>query len=73
MDFNKKIGDLLRSKREAKGYSLSQAGDLINKTKTCVYYYETGRISIDVNTLSQLCTAYGTDLYSFLDEIKCAK
>lgn len=70
MDINKCIGLLLKSKREDKGYSLSQAGELINRSKTCIYYWETGRNTIDVVMLDKICKAYGTDMYSFLDELK---
>lgn len=67
---DKEIGSLLRKYRENKGYSLSQAGDLIGRTKSCIYYYETGRNAIDVKTLDKLCTVYGTDMYSFIEELK---
>lgn len=69
-DINNKIGMLLRKKREECGYSLSQVGALMNKDKSTIYYYETGRIRIDVVTLDEICKIYKTDLYSFLDEIK---
>ena len=70
MDINKDIGMLLKKKREEKGYSLSQAGDLIGRSKTCIYFWETGRNVIDVVMLDKICKAYGTDMYSFIDELK---
>lgn len=69
-DINNKIGMLLREKREACGYSLSQVGALMGKSKSTIFYYETGNISIDVVTLDEICKVYKTDMYSFLDEVK---
>ena len=73
MDTGKKIGMLLRQKREEKGYSLSQVGEIMGRNKSTIYYYETGRISIDVFNLEKLCHVYGTDLYTFIDEVKGMK
>ena len=70
MDMNLKIGFLLRQKREACGLSLSEAGSKIGRTKSCVYYWETGRNSIDVSMLSKICAVYGVDFYDFIDELK---
>ncbi len=70
MDTGKKIGMLLKEKRLAKGYSLSQVGSIMNKNKSTIYYYETARISIDVVTLEKLCGVYGVDFYDFLDEVR---
>ena len=70
MNINQKIGLLLKKKREDKGLSLSQVGSLLGRTKTCVYYWEIGRNSIDVVMLDRICRVYGTDMYSFIDELK---
>lgn len=70
MDINKSIGMLLKKKREEKGYSLSQVAGLIERSKTCIYYWETGRNVIDVVMLDKICKVYGTDMYSFIDELK---
>lgn len=70
MDINKRIGMLLKEKREASGLSLSQVGSIMKKNKSTIYYYETGRIHIDVYTLDKICKVYGTDMYSFIDELK---
>lgn len=70
MDINKRIGMLLRKKREASGYSLSQVGAILKKDKSTIFYYETGRIHIDVVMLDKICQVYGTDMYSFIDELK---
>lgn len=70
MDINKRIGNLLREKREEKGLSLSQVGALMKKNKSTIFYYETARIKIDIENLDKICKIYGTDMYSFIDELK---
>ncbi len=70
MDINIKIGMLLRKKREDAGLSLSQVGEKLKMHKSTIYYYETGRNHIDVEVLNKICKVYGTDMYSFFDELK---
>ena len=70
MDINKELGVLLKKKREELGLSLSNVGAKMHKNKSTIYYYENGRISIDVLTLDRLCHVYGTDMYSLFDELK---
>ena len=70
MNLNERIGALLKQKRIDRGLSLAQAGEMIGRSNTCIYYWETGRNVIDVVMLDKVCRAYGTDMYSFLDELK---
>ena len=48
----------------------SQAGALVQRSKTCIYFWESGRNVIDVVMLEQICKAYGTDIYSFFIELE---
>ena len=57
-----RIGALLKEKREAKGYSLSQIGDMIGKSKVSVMRYEKGAQRIDYDTLSHLCKILGINI-----------
>ena len=70
MDLSNKIGNLLREKRNNANLSLRAAASKVGKTKSTISYYESGKIDIDVVMLEKLCKAYGTDMYSFIDEVK---
>ena len=54
--FNRKeFGERLKEFRKAKGYSLDNIANALNKTSATVSRYETGDILPDLETLSLIC------------------
>lgn len=66
--FNRKeFGERLKEFRKAKGYSLDNIANALNKTSATVSRYETGDILPDLETLSLICNELGineSDLFN---------
>lgn len=70
--FNRKeFGERLKEFRKAKGYSLENIADALNKTSATVSRYESGEILPDIETLSLICDELGIEEYElFNDDIQ---
>lgn len=68
---NKKIGDILRTLRNEKGYTQQQVADILDlKNKSTLGSWEIGKSEPDAYTLLKLCNIYGVeDIYKAFDEI----
>lgn len=66
---SKQIGCKIRSFRKAKGMSAQQLADLICKSKATVCKYESGEITIDINTLYDIATALRIQVQQLLYDI----
>ncbi len=56
-DYSKKTGMRIRMFRRLKGFSQQQFADALHKTKSTISKYEHGDISIDLETLHEICLA----------------
>lgn len=66
---SKQIGSKIRSFRKSKGLSAQQMGNLICKSKATVCKYESGEITIDINTLYDIATALNIEVQQLLYDI----
>lgn len=56
----------IRFFRKANKLSISELGERINKSKTTISKYESGKIDIDVRTLIEIAQALGVSLFELL-------
>ena len=56
------IGSRIRSFRRAQGMTLQQLADKIHKSRASVSKYETGEITVDIETLFEIAEALGVEL-----------
>ena len=70
-NFNLVVGNVLKKKREEKNISLEELSAKINfKVKRqALFYYETGRSKIKVNTFIDICNALNLNPNDIFDEI----
>lgn len=70
--FNRKeFGEKLKEFRKAKGYSLDNIANALNKTSATVSRYESGEILPDIETLSLICDELRIEEYElFNDDIQ---
>lgn len=64
------VGEMLRSVREEKGYSLSEPAACLGIAPKTLQRYECGERKIKVETLKQLCNFYVLDYDNFLREAR---
>lgn len=64
---NRHIGSRIRSMRKAKGLTLQQLADTIHKSRASVSKYETGEITLDVETLFDISKALDVELSQLAD------
>ena len=64
---NQHIGARIRSCRKARGLTLQQLADLIHKSRASVSKYETGEITLDIETLYDISAALDVDLSQLTD------
>lgn len=64
---NQHIGSRIRSFRKQQGMTLQQLADQIHKSRTSLSKYETGEITLDVETLYDISTALGVDMSRLTD------
>jgi transcriptional regulator with XRE-family HTH domain len=70
VELYKIIGDMIREKRIAKGYTLDDIADKIGVTRKTVQRYETGERKIKISTLMELSEMLGFNYYEFIDQAK---
>lgn len=70
-DFNKVIGDVLKEKRVANGWSLLELSKRINNkvSRQSLFHYESGETKIRRNIFIDICKAYNIDPDLLMDEI----
>lgn len=68
-DLNKRIGIKLREAREYKNMSLREVEAAFGKNYSTIQSYESGRISITVETMNELCNLYGVNYLDLLQEV----
>lgn len=56
-NINKNIGEKIRMFRKKRGYTITQLGSMVYKSKSAISKYEKGEISIDITTLSDISRA----------------
>lgn len=56
------IGQILRTAREAKGYTQKQVAEMLGRRQQIVGHWETGYSQPDANTLFELCDLYGISI-----------
>lgn len=61
------VGNRIRMFRKAQGVSVEQLAAKIHKSKATLYKYENGKISVDVDTLSDICSALNIEAAYFFD------
>ena len=64
---NQHTGARIRSCRKARGMTLQQLADRIHKSRASVSKYETGEITLDIETLFEISTALDIDLNQLTD------
>ena len=64
---NQHIGQRIRGYRKARGLTLQQLADLIHKSRASVSKYETGEITLDIETLYDISAALDVDLSQLTD------
>ena len=70
-DFNKVIGDVLKEKRIAEGWSLLELSKRMkNKvSRQTLFHYENGETKIRRNIFIEICKVYNINPDSLIDEI----
>lgn len=66
-EINRHIGSKIRSFRKASGMTLQQLADAIHKSRASVSKYETGEITLDIETLYDISAALDVDLNQLTD------
>ena len=66
-EINVHIGSRVRNYRRMKGMTLQQLADAIHKSRATVSKYETGEITLDIETLYDICDALEVDLNQLTD------
>lgn len=61
------VGDRIRRGRKGKGLTIDEFAKMINKSKATVSKYESGSITIDIETLLDIADALDMDLKSLID------
>lgn len=64
---NQHIGSRIRSYRKARGLTLQQLADMIHKSRASVSKYETGEITLDIETLYDISAALDINLNQLTD------
>ena len=64
---SKHIGGRIRNHRKNQGMTLQQLADLIHKSRATLSKYETGEITVDVETLYEIAAALHVDVTQIMD------
>lgn len=64
---SKHIGQRIRAYRKARGLTLQQLADMIHKSRASLSKYETGEITLDIETLYDISTALEIDFSRLAD------
>lgn len=62
------IGRQLKQARKQKHLTLEQVGNYINVKKNTYYYYEQGRTSLPISTLTKICDYLGLNVATVIDD-----
>ena len=68
-DYNKAIGQWLAHQREARGLMQSDIGDILGVTKTAIHYWETGKRTINAETMFKYCEALGVNPQDLVSDV----
>ena len=68
-NYNAEIGRWLAHKRDQRGLTQSDIGYALGVTKTAVHYWETGRRTIDANTMFAYCEILGVDPQQLVNDV----
>ena len=68
-EFNKKLGLVLRERREEKGFSLEYVANVLGVTKTHVSYWEKGKRSMYAEQLRSYCLLLGMSMQEVFDQM----
>ncbi len=66
-EINLHVGAKIRNYRKAAGMTLQQLADIIHKSRASVSKYETGEITLDIETLYDISEALEVDLNQLID------
>lgn len=66
-ELNTHIGSRIRSYRKQRKLTLQQLADIIHKSRASVSKYETGEITLDIETLYEISRALDVSLYQLTD------
>ena len=66
-EINRHTGNQIRMYRKAQGLTLQQLADLIHKSRATVSKYENGEITLDVETLYDICQVLHVSTSQILD------
>jgi len=69
-EFNKKLGSVLREKRNEKGFSQEYIAERLGVTKNQVSHWELGQRSIYAEQLSVYCGVLGVSMQSVFDDME---
>lgn len=72
-DISKEIGQALMNVRKRKKISRLELAHRLGYSDVALYYWETGRNPIDVDTLKQYCDALNIDWIELLSSISVSK
>ena len=56
LSINQKVGEQIRKYRKIKGFTIQELADAIHKSRATVSKYETGEISLDIETLFEIAS-----------------
>lgn len=65
IDLYENLGRQLKAARIKKGYSMSQLGEIVGKSKPSIKRYEDATVRVDMDTLQRLCNALDMDIDEF--------
>lgn len=68
-EFNKKLGAVLRAKRNEKGFSQEYVANLLNVSKNHVSHWEIGKRSMYAEALENYCRILGCSMQDVFDEM----
>ena len=68
-EYDKQIGSWLKAKRNAKGYSLQQIADKLDKSRTIVFYWESGKRTIDASDFIDYCKLLNANPVEIMNEL----
>lgn len=67
---NVKLGEKLKTIRTQKGLSQQDVADRLGLTRSAIGFYETGKRTVDIETLFKICDIYNVDVNEVLKDIR---
>lgn len=68
-NYNNQIGRWLANQRIKRGLLQAEVGDMLGVTKTAISYWETGKRTIDAETMINYCIAIGADPQQLVKDV----